>query len=112
MAQIADPQNRFQRALLILESSARETGAELLGMSRDAHDQIASEITHIFHGAWPMNFQSKVTSFAMQIKALRDLIDLARLVCPLNYRLLPNMSLLQWHDLSLEYMLFPSSTIQ
>lgn len=107
MAQITDPQNRLQRAMLILDSSARETGAELLGMSRVAHDQVASEVTHIFHGAWPMNFQSKVTSFTTQIKALRDLIDLARLVCPLSYCLRPNILLLQRHDRSLEFLLFP-----
>ena len=50
-------------------------------MAKESYDQIASEITHIFHGAWPMNFQSKVSSFAIQIKAVRDLVDLARTVC-------------------------------
>ena len=49
-------------------------------MNRESYHEVAKEITHIFHGAWPMNFQSKLSSFEPQIKAFRDLVDLARVV--------------------------------
>ena len=71
--------------MLIFNYSGRDAGAELLGMKRESYNQVASEITHIFHGAWPMNFQSKLSSFGSQIKALRDLVDLARVVSHLRY---------------------------
>ena len=55
-----------------------EPGRDSLGLERNVYDRLASKVTHIFHGAWPMNFQMKVSSFESQIKALHDLIKLAR----------------------------------
>lgn len=52
-------------------------GADLLGLDAESHHQLASQVTHIFHGAWPMDFKRKLLSFEPQIKALRDILDLA-----------------------------------
>ena len=70
--------------MLTFNYFGRNAGAELLGMNRESYNQVALEITHIFHGAWPMNFQSKLSSFGSQIKAFRDLVDLARVVSHLG----------------------------
>ena len=53
-------------------------GKDFLGLDYDTFQKVASQITHIFHGAWPMDFKMKVSSFEPQIKAVRDLIELAR----------------------------------
>ena len=57
-------------------------------MNRESYNEVAKEITHIFHGAWPMNFQSKLGSFEPQIKAFRGLVDLARVVSHLGYEVI------------------------
>lgn len=56
-----------------------QVGKELLGLDQEAFQELASQVTHIFHGAWPMDFKLKVSSFEPHIKAVKDLIELARL---------------------------------
>ncbi|KAL9583819.1 MAG: hypothetical protein Q9212_002492, partial [Teloschistes hypoglaucus] len=56
-----------------------QAGKEFLGLEEDVYQDLAAQVTHIFHGAWPMDFKMKVSSFEPQIKAVRDLIELARL---------------------------------
>lgn len=53
-------------------------GRDFLGLGHDAFQELAAEITHIFHGAWLMDFNMKVSSFEPQIQAVRDLLELAR----------------------------------
>jgi len=50
-----------------------------LGLREEVTQYLASNITHIFHGAWPMDFKVKVASLEPQIKAVRNLIHLGRL---------------------------------
>lgn len=54
-------------------------GADKLGLSEDNFRSLSLCVTHIFHGAWPMDFKVKVRSLEPQVKAMRDLIELARL---------------------------------
>ena len=54
-------------------------GQKSLGLGDDEYQMIASEVTHIFHGAWPMDFKLKLESLEPQIKVVRELIELARL---------------------------------
>ncbi|KAG9246422.1 hypothetical protein BJ878DRAFT_574050 [Calycina marina] len=62
-------------------------GKDLLGLSQDEFWQLAGEITHVFHGAWPMDFKMKVTSFEPQINSVQSLVDL----CSLAHRLRPTI---------------------
>ena len=54
-------------------------GTVNLGMTEDEFYNLATELTHVFHGAWPMDFKVKVHSLEPQIKAVQELIRLARL---------------------------------
>lgn len=47
-----------------------------LGMTKDESHKLASQLTHIFHGAWPMDFKVKVQSLESQIKGVRELLRL------------------------------------
>ncbi|KAL8680152.1 MAG: hypothetical protein Q9186_003619 [Xanthomendoza sp. 1 TL-2023] len=53
-----------------------QPGADKLGIRPSTYAEITRSVTHIFHGAWPMDFQRKVSSFEPMIKAVRDFIDL------------------------------------
>lgn len=53
-------------------------GKDFLGLGDDAYQELTSHVTHIFHGAWPMDFKLMLPSFEPQIKAVRDLIELCR----------------------------------
>lgn len=64
-----------------------QPGNDLLGLEEEDYYHLASTVTHIFHGAWPMDFQMELFSFQVQIKALHDLINLARFA----HRLRPTM---------------------
>lgn len=50
-----------------------------LGLSEEIIRYLTSNMTHIFHGAWPMNFRVKVQSMEPQIRAVRELLHLGRL---------------------------------
>ena len=54
-------------------------GQNSLGLGNEDYQMLASEVTHIFHGAWPMDFKLRLESLEPQIKVVRDLIELARL---------------------------------
>ena len=54
------------------------TGAEPLGLRQSEYDELATTITHIFHGAWPMDFKRSLSSFEPQIKAASDIVQLGR----------------------------------
>lgn len=54
--------------------------AGLLGLSDAQYQLLVGNVTHIFHGAWPIHFKRKLTSFEPHIQALRDLIDLGQAI--------------------------------
>jgi len=47
-----------------------------LGLGSELYQLLASRITHIFHGAWPMDFKRHLSSFEPQIKTLKTILDL------------------------------------
>ena len=66
-------------------------GAKLLGLSQADYDDLTLNVTHIFHGAWPMDFQRKLLSFEPQVKAVRDLVELGRAVHRVRPRTRPKI---------------------
>lgn len=54
-------------------------GVDRFGMTEDDFQNLASGITHIFHGAWPMDFKVKVQSLEPQMLVVQELLQLGRL---------------------------------
>ena len=52
--------------------------APLFGLAESTYDEICSQVTHILHNAWPMDFNRKLPSFRVQFQITRDLLNLAR----------------------------------
>lgn len=48
-----------------------------LGLTDAQHERIQSQVTHIIHSAWPMDFKMMLPSFKGQFETLRNLLDLA-----------------------------------
>lgn len=51
---------------------------DFLGLGPDGFQTLASQATHIFHGAWPMDFKLKLPSFEPHVKAVSRLVELCR----------------------------------
>ncbi|KAL8717980.1 MAG: hypothetical protein Q9225_004839 [Loekoesia sp. 1 TL-2023] len=49
-----------------------------LGLKPQARSQIAGQVTHILHNAWPMDFQRTLESLEGQVHAVRNLLDFAQ----------------------------------
>ncbi|PVH96862.1 acetyl-CoA synthetase-like protein [Periconia macrospinosa] len=49
-----------------------------LGLGSDGYDQVSSQVSHILHNGWPMDFNRRVGSFEAQFQLTRDLMQLAR----------------------------------
>lgn len=78
-------------AWLKIEFLSWKAGVPFLGLNKDDFDRLASTITHIFHGAWPMDFQRRVNSFEDQIYAVRDLVELGRSAHGLQPKIKPRI---------------------
>lgn len=74
-------------AWLKIEFLSWKAGVAFLGLKKYDFYRLASIITHIFHGAWPMDFQRQLNSFEDQVQAVRDLVELGRSA----HRLQPNI---------------------
>ena len=61
-----------------VEIRQTSTAAPCLGLEEPDYESIATEMTHIAHIAWPMNFKMGVQSFDASFKSLQNLIQLAR----------------------------------
>lgn len=68
-------------------------GMDNLGMTEDEFHNLATHLTHIFHGAWPMDFRVKVQSLEPQIKAVRELLRLGRLAHAIRPEVRPRVVL-------------------
>ena len=53
-------------------------GDERLGMKPNEYQNVLQNVTHVFHGAWPMDFRRRLSSFEPHIKATQQLLDLCR----------------------------------
>ena len=54
-----------------------EMAAGCLGLDEPTHDRLRTDITHILHNAWPMDFKRKLPSFEPQLQTLVNLLQLA-----------------------------------
>ena len=68
-------------------------GMEKFGLNDDVHRDVASRLTHIFHGAWPMDFKVKVKSLESQVKFVRELLQIAHLAHALRPSVRPRVIL-------------------
>lgn len=68
-------------------------GVEKFGLHEDVYRDVASRISHIFHGAWPMDFKVKVKSLESQVKVVRELLQIARLAHALRPSVRPRVVL-------------------
>ena len=98
-----------EAAWLKVKILAWRLGEDRLGLGEQDYYYLASTITHIFHGAWPMDFQRKLSSFEVQIKALRDLITLARFAHHLQPIIKPRIILASSIAVVRNYAAAPSS---
>ncbi|GAB1316616.1 hypothetical protein MFIFM68171_06826 [Madurella fahalii] len=48
-----------------------------LGLEEDEYDRLCRNVTHIFHGAWPVDFQRAMSSFENQFRFLQNLVQLS-----------------------------------
>ena len=61
-----------------VEIRQTDTAAPYLGLKEHDYGRIATEVTHIVHIAWPMNFKMGIQSFHASFRSLQNLIQLAR----------------------------------
>ena len=61
-----------------VEIRQTSTAAPCLGLEEPEYERLATEVTHMIHIAWPMNFKMGLQSFDTSFKSLQNLIQLAR----------------------------------
>lgn len=61
-----------------VEIRQTSTADPCLGLTESEYENLATEVTHIVHIAWPMNFKMGLQSFDNSFKSLQNLIQLAR----------------------------------
>lgn len=61
-----------------VEIRQTSTAAPCLGLKEPEYERLATEVTHIVHIAWPMNFKMGIRSFDSSFRSLQNLIQLAR----------------------------------
>ena len=57
-----------------------DTNAKSFGLRQSEYVDLTKTVTHIFHGAWPMDFQRSLSSFEPQIKTVSDIVQLGRAI--------------------------------
>ncbi|TVY85269.1 Citrinin polyketide synthase [Lachnellula suecica] len=67
-----------REALSKLEFLETDTSKPMLGLSSTVYQRLAGSVDHIVHNAWAMSMTRPVRAFELQIKTMRNLIDLAR----------------------------------
>lgn len=55
-----------------------DTAKSMLGLPRNAYENLIDNVTHVVHNAWPMSIKRPVKGFELQFQVMRNLIDLAR----------------------------------
>ena len=54
-----------------------EPGSQRLGLTQAQFNEVCSSVTHIFHAAWPMNFNRALPSFNSHVQAVSSFIKLS-----------------------------------
>ncbi|CAG7993912.1 unnamed protein product [Penicillium salamii] len=62
-----------------VDARQTDTSAEWLGLGKDGYYDLVSEVTHIVHVAWPMNFKMGIQSYEGSFKTLQSMLTLARI---------------------------------
>ncbi len=52
-------------------------GKPLLGLSSSDYEEMLKQVTHIYHNAWPVNFQLPLRTFIPHMETFRFIIDLS-----------------------------------
>ena len=73
---ITIPESRWSK----IDHLCWNAGAESLGLKPSEYKELATTVTHVFHGAWPMDFKRSLSSFEPQIKAASDILQLGRYI--------------------------------
>ena len=73
---ITIPESRWSK----IDHLCWNAGAESLGLKPSEYEELATTVTHVFHGAWPMDFKRGLSSFEPQIKAASDILQLGRCI--------------------------------
>lgn len=60
-----------------VEIRQTSTAAPCLGLEQPEYERLATEVTHMVHIAWPMNFKMGLQSFDTSFRSLQNLIQLA-----------------------------------
>lgn len=68
-----------------------QPGKKLLGLEKSNYDRIASAVTHVYHGAWPMNFNLPLRSFKPHLDAVVELATLTKKARELRPTVVPRM---------------------
>ncbi|KAG2119199.1 hypothetical protein DEU56DRAFT_747475, partial [Suillus clintonianus] len=50
---------------------------DYFGLSTDTFNEMAKNVTHIIHAAWPVDFTKPLAAFDHAIHGLRNLVDFA-----------------------------------
>lgn len=74
-----------------VEIRQTSTAAPYLGLEEPEYERLATEVTHIVHIAWPMNFKMGFQSFDASFRSLQNLIQLARKAHFYHYRTKPRV---------------------
>lgn len=74
-----------------VEIRQTSTAAPCLGLEEPEYERLATEVTHIVHIAWPMNFKMGLQSFDASFRSLQNLIQLARKAHFYHYRTKPRL---------------------
>ena len=87
----SDPSSRLQKVLkdrhLTINNQAKlsvltsNLGYSKLGLTDSTYTEIISQVTHIIHCAWPVNFQLALSAFEPSIQGLQNLLQLSLDVC-------------------------------
>ena len=84
-----DPSTRqdeaLRKRLLLLSSDVRSKITPIqatlslprLGLTSQIYDSLLQRVTHVLHGAWPMNFNWRLSSFKSHFQAVQNLLKLA-----------------------------------
>ena len=74
-----------------VEIRQTSTAAPCLGLEEPEYERLATEVTHMVHIAWPMNFKMGLQSFDASFRSLQNLIQLARKAHFYHYRTKPRV---------------------
>ena len=74
-----------------VEIRQTSTAAPCLGLEEPDYERLATEVTHMVHIAWPMNFKMRLQSFDTLFRSLQNLIQLARKARFCHHRTKPRL---------------------